>query len=170
MRMPLRFACGLTAAVAVALTLCTPSLRAAAGMDRKAPSIQMKTLDGKTVRLADLKGRIVLIDFWASWCAPCTATFPALNALGQELKDQGVDVLAVSQDEKRKELDAFLAGHPPTLDVFTDPRGTASAAFGVTAIPSMFVVDRAGTIRFAHPNYGAEVIQTVRGEILTLVR
>lgn len=167
MRIALRLASGLAAA-ALALMFYPPSLRAAAETDRKAPSIQLKTLGGKSVRLADLRGRIVLIDFWASWCAPCKATFPALNALGQELKANGVDVLAVSEDEKRKELDAFLGEHPPTLDVLLDPGGNAAAAFGVTAIPSMFVIDRAGVIRFSHANYGADVIEAVRAEILTL--
>jgi cytochrome c biogenesis protein CcmG/thiol:disulfide interchange protein DsbE len=143
-------------------------LRAAADTLRKAPSLAMKTLDGKTVRLADRKGRIVVVDFWASWCAPCKATFPALNTLAGELADGGVDVLAVSEDEKRKDLDGFLAGSDLRLQVLIDPRGDAAGAFGVTAIPSMYVIDQHGTIRFSHPNYAPEVIDVVRREIAGL--
>jgi len=143
-------------------------LGAAPESDRKAPSVRFKTLDGKAVKLADRRGRIVLVDFWASWCAPCKATFPALNLLALELKDRGVDVLAVSVDEKRKDLDAFLADVQPSLEVLSDARADAAGAFGVSAIPSMFVIDAEGTIKFSHPNYGAEVIEVVKREILTL--
>ncbi len=163
MRVPFRIACGLAAATL--LSIVPPPLHAAADKPRRAPSISLKTLDGRTVKLADHKGRIVVIDFWASWCAPCKATFPALNALAQEMRDQGVDVLAISEDEKRKELDAFLAETKPSLDVLVDPRGDAAAAFDVTAIPSMFVVDESGLIRFAHPDYSVEVIDRVKEEI-----
>jgi thiol-disulfide isomerase/thioredoxin len=153
------------------LTTATPApaaLGAGAQAERKAPSIQLKTLEGRNVRLADRKGRIVIVDFWASWCAPCRATFPALNALAVELKERGVDVVAVNEDEKRRNLDAFLAGAALSLDVLIDPRGDAANAFAVTAIPSMYVIDQAGTVRFSHPDYSTDVIGIVKGETLSL--
>ena len=167
MRTALRLTCGFATA-AVLVASCPPSLRAAADADRKAPSIQVKTLDGGKVRLADRKGRIVLLDFWASWCAPCRTTFPKLDTLARELKDQGIDVLAVSVDAKRKDLDAFLAEHPSSLEVLLDPKADGAAAFGVEAIPSMYVIDREGLIRFSHPNYGDDVLDVVKREIGTL--
>jgi len=114
------------------------------------------------------QGAVVVLDFWASWCAPCRTTFPKLDALARELKDQGVDVLAVSVDEKRKDLDAFLDEHSAALDVLLDPHADAAAKFGVTAIPSMYVIDRDGMIRFSHPNYAVDVLDGVRAEIASL--
>src|SRR4051812_9294350 len=166
MRLSVSATLALAAAVAVIGSL---PIEAMAARDRKAPSITLKTLDGKNTKLAALKGRVVLVDFWASWCAPCKATFPALNALAEELKERGVEVLAVSEDEKRKDLEAFLEGADLRLQVLIDPRGDAAGAFEVTTIPSMFVIDRDGVVRFSHPNYSAEVIETVKREIATLL-
>jgi peroxiredoxin len=84
------------------------------------------------------------------------------------MKAQGVEVLAVSEDEKRKELDAFLAELQPAFAVVTDPNGSAASSFKVVAIPSMYVIDRDGTIRFSHPNYSIDVLEVVRGEIAAL--
>jgi thiol-disulfide isomerase/thioredoxin len=167
MRQPYRLAAGLVGAAMLIFWGPTP-LRAAADRLRKAPAVALKTIDGRSVKLADEKGRIVIIDFWASWCAPCKATFPALNALAEDLRPQGVDVLAISEDEKRQELDLFLAEFHPTIAVLLDGNGRAAGSFGVTAIPSMYVIDRDGMIRFSHPNYGVEVLDAVKREIATL--
>ena len=157
------------AAAGIAIGFWRPlPLDAATGRDRKAPSIALKTLDGKSVKLDALKGRVVVVDFWSSWCAPCKATFPALNALAAELAEQGVDVLAVSEDERRKDLDGFVAGIDLRLRVLIDPHGDAAGGFRVGALPSLFVVDREGVIRFSHPNYAADVVDAVRAEIATL--
>jgi peroxiredoxin len=167
MRVRFRLVSG-AANTALLLTTLTTALDATADKVHKAPSIQLKTLDGQTVRLADHKGRVVVIDFWASWCAPCKATFPALNTLAGELRDKGVDVFAVSEDEKRKDLDAFLAEHRPSIDVLWDAKGNAASAFSVTMIPSMYVIDQSGMIRFSHPNYSADVLDAVKTEVASL--
>jgi peroxiredoxin len=138
--------------------------------DKPAPSFAIKTLDGKTVRLADTKGRIVLVDFWATWCAPCKVSFPALDALATSLKDRGVEVLAVSVDANRKNLNEFIAAQPiKTMRILLDPDMTAADAFEVAALPTSFIIDRQGRIRFTHAGYGPEAVERFGAEIRTLL-
>ena len=139
------------------------------GPGRVAPSISFKDLDGAAVRLSDVKGRVVLLDFWASWCAPCEASFPALDAMAVSLQDRQFAVFAVSVDEKRKSLDAFLDAHPHRMRVVRDERMAAADAFKVIGIPTAFVIDREGRIRFSHPGYALDTVDVLRREILSLL-
>jgi peroxiredoxin len=134
-----------------------------------APDIALPNEHGETVRLADFKGKIVIVDFWASWCPPCKASFPALDALYREQRAAGVEVLAVNVDERRKDADAFLARHPHDLTVLLDPKGASAEAFNVQGMPSSFVVDRSGVIRFTHMGYSGNVDASYRREIAQLL-
>ena len=135
-----------------------------------APAISIKALDGPTVHIAKSKGRIVLVDFWATWCAPCKVSFPALDALATSLKDRGVDVVAVSVDGSRKDLDDFLAAQPiKTMRILLDPDMTAADAFKVGGLPTSFIIDRQGKIRFTHAGYGPEAVEKFGAEIRSLL-
>jgi peroxiredoxin len=132
---------------------------------RETPNISVRTGDGATVRLADYRGKVVLIDFWASWCPPCKASFPALDAIYRDFQEKGLQVLAVNVDERRHDAETFLAAHPHRLTVLFDPKGVAPEAFGVKGMPSSFLIDRAGTIRFTHMGYTGNVDASYRQEI-----
>jgi cytochrome c biogenesis protein CcmG, thiol:disulfide interchange protein DsbE len=135
-----------------------------------APVLRLQAGDGKVVSLADYKGRVVLIDFWASWCGPCRLAFPAINDLYVELRDRGFDALAVNLDERRKDADQFLTERPHALTVLFDPKGESAISFGLGGMPSSFVVDREGRIRFAHTGYTPATLDDYRREILMLLR
>jgi thiol-disulfide isomerase/thioredoxin len=154
---------------AVLSAMCLVAVSASAAPRRQAPDIALKTADGREVRIADLKGRVVLVDFWASWCAPCKASFPALDALYREYRERGLEVLAVNLDERRRDADAFLADRPHALTVLFDPKGASAEAFGVQGMPSSFVIDRAGAIRFTHMGYSASVVARYREELAELL-
>ena len=145
------------------------TLPAPSNPGRAAPAISLKTLDGKTVRLSDSRGRIVLVDFWATWCTPCRITFPALDALSASFRDHDVDVLAVNEDEHRKNVNAFLEAHPHSMRVLLDAQMTAADAFNVRGIPSAFIIDRDGRVRFSHLGYTPETIDAFRREITSLL-
>lgn len=155
------------AVFALAATALLAVPRAAALV--RAPDITLRTADGAAIRLADLRGRVVLVDFWASWCAPCKASFPALDALYREFHPRGVDVLAVNLDERRRDADVFLAGRPHALTVVFDPKGASAEAFGVQGMPSSFLIDRNGIVRFAHMGYSGNVAESYRHELTMLV-
>jgi cytochrome c biogenesis protein CcmG/thiol:disulfide interchange protein DsbE len=136
---------------------------------KHAPNVALHAADGVTVQLADYKGKVVLIDFWASWCPPCKASFPALDAIYREYQGKGLEVLAVNVDERRRDADTFLDAHPHRLTVLYDPKGVSPEAFGVKGMPSSFLIDRAGNIRFTHMGYSGNVADGYRREIAQLL-
>jgi peroxiredoxin len=135
-----------------------------------APGLRLQAGDGKVVSLSDYKGRVVLIDFWASWCGPCRLAFPAINDLHVELRDRGFEAIAINLDEQRKDADRFLADRPHALTVLFDPKGGSATSFGLGGMPSSFVVDREGRVRFAHTGFTPATLNEYRREILLLLR
>jgi thiol-disulfide isomerase/thioredoxin len=134
-----------------------------------APNITIVDGGGKSVRLSDLAGQVVLIDFWASWCIPCRTSFLALDALQRELGPKGLVVIALNVDEQRKNADAFLADRPHVMRVAFDPKGQAARAFDLQAMPSAVVIDRSGRIRYTHMGYTDKTVAQYRAEILELL-
>jgi len=161
---------GRSVVVILALALGSSSVPAqAAPVPAPAPPVPLSDRDGRPVRLADLLGRVVLVDFWASWCGPCKQSFPALDDMYGELHARGLEVLAVSVDESRKDADAFLAAHPHRMTVLFDPQAKAAEAFGVDGMPSTFVIDRQGRIRSRHEGYTPGMTAAIRRQVEALL-
>lgn len=139
---------------------------ATSAIDRTpAPQIEVQARDGKRVRLADFTGKVLLVDFWASWCGPCKTSFPVLDALYRELHPRGLEVLAVNVDERRDDAEEFLRSRSHQMLVAFDPQGRAPEAFGVGAMPSSYVIDRQGMIRFTHTGFTAGTAAAYRRDI-----
>ena len=98
-------------------------------------------------------GKVVLLDFWASWCSPCLQSFPWMNELQQEHGGEGLVVLAVNLDQDRKLADAFLGKTPAKFRVEYDPAGTVARQFDVQAMPTSFLIDRHGKVRARHAGF-----------------
>ena len=143
--------------------------RVSAAVRTSAPDVVLQGPAGTAVHLSDYKGKVLLVDFWASWCVPCKTSFPALDAIYREYQPRGLEVLAVNLDEERRKADAFLSAHPHRMTVLFDPRGTAPVAFGVKGMPTSFVIDKTGTIRFTHMGYSGDVDVRYRQEITQLL-
>lgn len=113
-----------------------------------APSFDLPTLDGPRVRLADLRGKVVFLNFWATWCPPCVEEMPAVQRLADRLRGSPFTVLGVSVDaDGAKKVRDFLREHHLTFPVALDPESrVAKGLYGTTGVPETFVVDRAGTI------------------------
>ena len=102
------------------------------------------------VDIHDFRGRVVYLDFWASWCAPCRQSFPWMQAMKNAYESRGLTVLAVNLDLNRGDADRFLAQFHPSFDVRFDPQGTVAEHFKVQGMPTGLVVDRHGVVRFTH--------------------
>jgi len=153
-------------AFVLAALLVTPVLGAA---PKDAPDITLTDLSGKPIRLGDLRGGVVLLDFWASWCIPCRRSFPEVDALHRELQSKGLTVIAVNVDEQQKNAYMFLEKYPHTMTIAFDPKGAVAQAFDVQAMPSSTIVDRRGRIRFTHEGYTDKTISLFRSEVLQLL-
>lgn len=103
--------------------------------------------------LKDLPGKVVVVDFWASWCAPCLRSFPWMNELQQRYAGQGLVIIAVNMDQDRRLADAFLTKMPATFRVEYDAAGTIARRFGVETMPASFLIDRRGQLRVRHTGF-----------------
>ena len=117
------------------------------GKDVPAPNFTLPGLDGKMVSLADYKGKVVLLNIWATWCPPCVEEMPSMEKLYQELKDEGLEILAVSIDESGAQaVLPFMKKHKLSFPALTDTKGAIKSLYQTTGVPESFIIDKEGII------------------------
>ncbi|HVN86115.1 MAG TPA: TlpA disulfide reductase family protein [Candidatus Binatia bacterium] len=131
----------------------------------KLPAISVSDWSGRPFDFAQLRGRVVVIDFWASWCATCRLTLPAINAISQ--KHPELTVVAINIDKTAAPAEHFLAEHLPQghMTLLRDPDGAVMARFGAAGMPALYLVDRDGIVRLAEAGYAADRLQTVEAMV-----
>lgn len=102
------------------------------------------------IDLRTLRGKVLYVDFWASWCRPCTQSFPFLNALDRDLRARGLEVVGINVDEREADAHRFLTSYPASFRLGADATGRCPRAFEVQAMPSSYLVDRRGIVRHVH--------------------
>ena len=118
---------------------------------KKAPEFELKDASGRTVRLSDYKGKIVVLDFWATWCGPCKAEIPWLNELSKKYEAEGVVVLGISMDEDRWDaVKPFMEKVPMSYPVLMGTRRVAYLYGDVEGLPVAFFVDREQRVAAIH--------------------
>lgn len=150
----------------------TVSAHAAKPGDR-APDFTLTTLDGKSVKLSSLKGQVVIIDFWASWCVPCKKELPALDALARRWRDGGksVTILAVGVDKERGKAEKLLSSLKiASLTVLLDPDGKTPSAYDVPTMPSSYVIDAKGLVKHVHSGYSSGDEKRIAAEVEELLK
>jgi peroxiredoxin len=127
----------------------TPKLMESPQEGFLAPSFSLQDLSGKSVSLGDFKGKVVLLNFWASWCGPCRIEIPSLNRLYQLRKDKNFEILAVSVDRGSvSKIASFVASNEMSFPVLVNPQGDVGSRYWVRAIPTSFLLDKKGVIRW----------------------
>ena len=113
------------------------------------PPLELKDLGGQTHTLADYRGRVVLINFWATWCPPCRDEMPTLQTLHERLAGRPFAILGVNYGESSARIESFLRGVPVGFPILRDPRHEAITAWRVRTLPASFLVGPDGQIRYA---------------------
>ena len=113
----------------------------------EAPDFTLSTLSGTSLSLAELRGKVVLLNFWATWCVPCRKEMPAIEALYQRYKERGLEVLAISLDKiPAAPVEAFVKEVGVTYRIALDPSWGTARTYGVRGLPATFLIDRAGNV------------------------
>ena len=136
-----------------------------------APGFTLKSREGKDVSLASLKGQVVLVNFWASWCVPCRDEMPHLEALYETYKSLGFTLVAVNVESDPANAKKWLAENGPvTFPVLLDTKNEVSKLYHVETMPSTVVVAKDGTMRFVHHGYKAGYEGDYQNEVRQLLR
>jgi thiol-disulfide isomerase/thioredoxin len=122
-----------------------------------APETVSQELGGKEVKLSDLKGKVVVLDFWATWCGPCRAMIPHTTQLFEKMKGKPVVIVSISGDAQKETLTEFLKTNKMPWTHWWDGKGALSRIYGVTAIPTVYVIDHKGIIRHHQVGGGHEM-------------
>src|SRR5436853_2782704 len=112
-----------------------------------APEIVLKDLQGRDVKLSDLRGKVVLVNFWATWCKPCKEEMPAMQASYDKLRDKGFVVLAVNELEDTARVAEHIRTHGHTFEVVMDHNNQVANMYGVVGLPASFLIDPQGIVR-----------------------
>lgn len=151
------------------LMLAPTSVRALEAGER-APDFAAPALDGKgTVSLAQYRGKVVYLDFWASWCAPCLKAIPEIEAMRKDLASDGFQVVAVNLDTTPKKALRLLAKNPIGYPSASDPKGRLPKQFGVDTMPTSYLIDGEGVIRYVHRGFQRGDGTKLRAEIRKLL-
>ncbi len=151
------------ATLALLLTACT---QATPIRNAPLPPVEGRLLDGTTLHLDALRGKVVVLDVWATWCVPCARALPGYARLQRDIGRDALRVVAMSIDEDDEDVRRYLARTPLDLTVIRDCGGRIAERLGVRAMPTTFVLDRAGVVRLREDGFP----DSAAGEIGRLVR
>jgi len=155
--------------IVLSIVLLTATV-AAAPMSGAAPEFQLRARDGAEISLTDLKGQVVMINFWATWCGPCRQEMPHLEALYQRYGSLGFTLLGVNVEDDPRGAEAWLKETPVSFPILFDSDNRVTKLYDVVAMPSTVLVDRSGNVRYLHHGYKPGYENEYQNQIRELIR
>ena len=142
---------------------CTPTSDKSTQASGPAANFTLASLDGQNTSLSSLRGKVVVLDFWATWCPPCRRSLPHLQKMSAdpELKNKGLVVLAINQQEEVSKIRPFLEQEHYTFNVLRDTDGAVSRAYNVEGIPTTVIIGRDGNVRNVFVGFADESVKQV---------
>ncbi len=134
----------------------------------KAPEFSLPG-DKETITLSDYKGRVVYLDFWASWCGPCRKSFPWMNELHTRFNGENFAIIAINLDESRQLSEKFIADTQPAFTIAYDNEGRSAESYKVMGMPSSYLIDKGGNIVSRHVGFRQKDKQKLELEIASLL-
>ena len=125
----------------------------AAGASAPAPDFTLDSNTGKPIKLSSLKGQVVMVNFWATWCGPCRKEMPLLDSIYKQYKDKGFTLLGVNVEPDPKLATDFLKKLPVSFPVLYDVKSDVSSLYKVTGMPTTVFIDKKGNVRVVHVSY-----------------
>ncbi|HFD32640.1 MAG TPA: TlpA family protein disulfide reductase [Gammaproteobacteria bacterium] len=116
-------------------------------------SLSWATDKGKPIDLTAYKDKVVLVDFWASWCSPCRQSFPWLNKMQQKYEAKGLVIIGVNVDENSEDAHKFLKKHPALFKLLFDPKGEHASYYKIPGMPTTLIFDRKGVLQHSHSGF-----------------
>jgi peroxiredoxin len=135
-----------------------------------APAFSLVDVNGRTVALEQLRGKVVFLDFWAPWCIPCKQELPELDKLQKKFGSYGLEVIGISIEPSEKNVAAFLQKVPLSVHIVIDKKNEVSDAYRVSSMPTGFIIGRDGTIRCRHVGFDRGLLPLYEKEITELLR
>jgi len=126
------------------------------------PDQTLTSADDAEFELSSLRGSVVLLDFWATWCKPCRFALPAYAKLYEKYGDSGLKVIAISVDHDATALTHYLRKNPVPFTILKDPKGRLAQQMGVTKMPTTFLIDREGKIEVFFPGFGTSMLERLK--------
>ncbi len=155
-----------SAAALLAMLACLSLTAATVGGRPQAPEFSLANRAGGQISLSGLRGQVVMINFWASWCGPCRQEFPALDQIYTKYKPMGFTLVGINVESEMTDAERFLGKTPVSFPILFDPENRVSGSYGVSAMPTTVLVDRQGRVRWQHraykPGDEAKYIEQIR--------
>ena len=151
-------------------TLASPLATGAVATQASAPDFTLRTMNGPNLRLAEQRGRVVMVNFWATWCGPCRQEMPQLDRLYQKYKSSGFVLLGVNVDEDARKATDVAAKLGVTFPVLLDTDKAVSKLYDPSTMPSTVIIDRDGKVRYFHRGYLAGYEDNYEKQIRELLR
>lgn len=158
------------AAAAATLLLAATSAGAGIGSGAPAPAFRLNSTLGKPVSLADYRGQVVLLNFWASWCGPCRTEMPILEQIYKRYKAMGVTLIGVNVEPDSAAGLEWLKATPVSFPILFDTDSAASKLYDVEGMPNTVIVDRHGNVRYIHRGYKAGAENEYMDQLRALIR